>query len=190
LVVLTVIGGVGFGPHGPDDFDALAQHADPLLWGSEVKAVTLVLMLVPTRTDTEVKTSTADYVDGRRNLGDDRRVAVRIARHHLSEPNSTRALADRSHHGPALKHRRVNRLGDVVKVVVDPHRIEAEFFGQNGEINGALPLDLRIGNILVLAFPTLRNECAEGKVRSHTRTLTRAAGSASRKAVDSKFHGD
>src|SRR5207344_328575 len=104
----------------------LAQHADAILRPWELEAVALVLVLVPSGTDTPIEAATADHVDRRRDLGEHAGLPIAVASDHLPQPNGRGSLADRGHRRPALEHCFTGRAGHVVEVVVHPDRVIAE----------------------------------------------------------------
>ena len=84
--------------------DRLLESVDPLADGRQVDAVAAVLVLVPARPDAEDQPSVADVVDGHRLLGQQGRVAERVARDEDAEPDPTRPDSDRGEERPGLGH--------------------------------------------------------------------------------------
>ena len=127
----------------------------------EVVAVGPVLVLVPAGPDPPVEPPAADDVDVGRDLGQQCRVAVRGAAHHLAEAHPAGPLAEGRQRGPALEHRLVRRDRDVVEVVVDPERVVAERLGQLRNLDGRGPLGLGALDAGQLGLPALGHERPE-----------------------------
>ena len=59
---------------------------------------------------------------------------------HLAEADRAGHLADRGHRRPTLEHGLLRRPRDVVEVVVDPDRVEAEVLGLRGDSRHGRPM--------------------------------------------------
>ena len=169
-VVAALVRRLLVGPHRVHDLDALSKHPDAHLRLGELEAVAAVLVLVPAGTDAPVETAAADDVDGRGDLRQHARLAIRVAADHLAEADATRALADRRHRRPALEHGFVGGARDVVEVVVHPDRVVAELLGEHGDLDRLRPLRLGAVDRRQLHLPALGQERPEDHV-AHVRTI-------------------
>src|SRR5690606_17381834 len=75
----------GFRPHRADDLDALAEHGHALLRLREAIAIGAPLVLVPAGAVTGIEAAVACHVHGRRDLGEEGRLAIAVAVHHLAD---------------------------------------------------------------------------------------------------------
>ena len=106
--------------------DALFELADTHRRFREFQAVAEVLGLVPSGADPHLEPAVRDHVDVRCDLGEIGRVAVRVARAHLSKPDGARRRGERCHECPRLVARLLGRDRERVEVVEDPRRLVAE----------------------------------------------------------------
>ena len=84
-VVATLERWLVFAPHVMDDLARFAKHGHALARLGEPQAVGVPLVGVPPGAKADDQPSMAECVDGRRHLGQDRRIAVAKTRHHLAD---------------------------------------------------------------------------------------------------------
>ena len=109
------------------DVQRVLEALEALLQRREVEPVRLVLLLEPGRADAEHGTAAGDDVDRRRELGQQRRVAVGDAADQQAEVDRRRPRGERGEDRVALHHpvlRRADRR-DLVEVVHHRDRAEA-----------------------------------------------------------------
>ena len=103
-VVVAREGEGALAPQPADDLELLGEHRHPLAGGGEREAERRVLALVPARTEAERHAAARDLVGGRRELGQDRRVAERRRRDHRAEPQRGRRRGQRADGAPGVEH--------------------------------------------------------------------------------------
>src|SRR5713101_7490862 len=85
LIILAFKGGLFLCPHGANHLDRFAQIAQALRRIRIVVAVSAVLVLIPTCSNTEIEPSVTEYINGARHLCQQRGMAIAIARDHLAD---------------------------------------------------------------------------------------------------------
>src|SRR5438105_1638335 len=95
-------------------------------------AIHLMLHFRPGGADPELQPSTREVVDCYRDLGQQRRVTVRIAGDHAAKAHALRGDGHRCLERPALEHRPIWPPGaDRRQMVEDPHMVEARLVGDS-----------------------------------------------------------
>ena len=83
------------------------EVVEPAARGAELVAVLVVVLLLPARPDAEDQPALRDVVDGARHVGQQFRVAVRVAGHQRADLEARRLLGPGAQHRPALVVRTV-----------------------------------------------------------------------------------
>src|SRR5581483_5182159 len=159
------------GPERLDDPQRLAQPADAVV--ETLEAVHLVLDLGPRRADAELEAAARKVVDRHRLLGEQRRVAVRVAGDQASDAHAPGRLGHRRLERPALEDRAVRAAGaDRCEVVEVPHVVEAALVRNSPY--GAQRLDGRVlaGQLQPEAQRMARARHYVRNRLGHTRTAT------------------
>src|SRR5216683_3049358 len=120
LIILAFKGGLFLRPHGANDLDRFAQIAQALRRIRIVVAVSAVLVLIPTCSNTEIEPSVTEYINGARHLCQQRGMAIAIARDHLADAYGSGITRQRSRGHPAFKRHFRRRVWNRVKVVNQP----------------------------------------------------------------------
>src|SRR5690348_8470321 len=123
-IVLAAERRIVFRPHLGDDLARLAEPAHAFACLGEAIAVRPPLMLVPARPQPAVEPSVAQHVYRGRHLGQQRRVAVAVAGHHLADVDPAGIAGKRCGDRPALEGGVEGGLWDRMEVIVDPDRVE------------------------------------------------------------------
>src|SRR5438105_2741423 len=111
------------------DLQRFAQPADAMV--ESLDAVHLVLDLRPRGADPELETAAREVVDRDSELGQDDRVAIRVAGDQASDAHALGGLGHRRLERPALVNRAVGAAGpDGRKVVEVPQVVESAFVGK------------------------------------------------------------
>src|SRR3954468_9732853 len=119
-------GGGGSEPPEPvaDDGQVRLEVSQPARRGPELVAVLLVVAIEPARSDTEDEPPVADVVDGARHVGEQARVAVRVARDERAELRGRRLRRDRAEQRVRLEVRRVGVAVEREEVVPHPDAVD------------------------------------------------------------------
>src|SRR5256885_1562296 len=103
LVVCSLKGSFLLCPHRQDNLYGLPQLAQTLASPRIGIAIGPVFMLIPACANTQFKATMAEHIDGARHLCQERRVAITVAGHHLTEANTFGVASESSHACPAFK---------------------------------------------------------------------------------------
>src|ERR1035437_5574220 len=132
--------------HPAHDRQRLREPAKPFRWPvPEFEAEVAGLVLVPGSPDAEVGPAAADVVQGRRHLGHECGVPVRISPDHESDPDPLRRGRPGRDRQPTLIERPVRVADDGVEMVPRPEAVVSEPFGpqtcipQGGPIGVLVP---------------------------------------------------
>ena len=114
------------GEHRANDRERLIKTIHPFTQGRKLEAVARVLDVVPGCAEPEDRPAAGQHVEGRRGLREQRRVAVRDARHERAQPDTAGLAGKRRQGRPCLEHR--IRHGPDARDLVEMvhHRDEAE----------------------------------------------------------------
>ena len=96
---------------------------------AERVAVLEVVALEPARADAEDHATARDVVDGARHVGEQVRIAVRVAADERAELHALRHLRERGEQRPALEVRAVGVAVQRVEVIPDVDAVDAEILG-------------------------------------------------------------
>ncbi len=77
-------------------------------------------MLIPARPDAEVQAATREHIDSARHFGQQRRMAIAIARDHLSDADGSGITRQRSRAHPAFKRHFLRGGWNGLKVINEP----------------------------------------------------------------------
>ena len=75
------------GEHRLHDVQAFLEHLEPRAHRRELVAVSLILLVHPSRAVADFETAVADMIDRRQRLRQQRRIAIRVADDHGADPN-------------------------------------------------------------------------------------------------------
>ena len=120
--------------HRGDDVQRLSEPIEAVGERPELETECVVLAFVPARADAENRPPTADHVEGCHRLGQDRRVAIRVAGNESGELNLLGDAGQCAEGRVALQHRFVGLAdaGQLVEVVHQQERVESGGFGLAG----------------------------------------------------------
>src|SRR5713226_4447686 len=130
VVVASLEGRSLLGEQRLDDAQRFAQASDPVV--EALKPVHLVFDLRPRGADAELQPPAGQMIDGHGLLGEERRVAIGVARHKAADPDSLGRLGHRGLERPAFVDRAVGpAAADRGEVVEVPYVVEARFFSDS-----------------------------------------------------------
>ena len=112
-----------------DDRQVAVEVAQAAADGAELVAVLVVVALEPARADAEDEAAVADVVDRARHVGEQVRVAVRVAGDEGADLRALRRLRERGQHRPALEVLAVRVAAQREEVIPRPQRLDAEPLG-------------------------------------------------------------
>ena len=120
---------------------AAREVAEPARRGAELVAVLVVVALEPAGADAEHEATVAEVVDRARHVGEQVRVAVRVARHERADVGVLGLDGHRREQRVRLEVRGVGVAVQRVEVVPDPDAVDVERVG--GAPRGAQVVDGR-----------------------------------------------
>ena len=109
---------------GDDDIARLVEAVHAVADAEQVDPVRVRLVGVPPGAEPELQAAVGDLVERRRHVGEDRRVAVRHARHEHADAEAARRLRQRREGEPPLEARAAAVAEDRLEVVERPTRLE------------------------------------------------------------------
>src|SRR6266704_4836290 len=90
-------------------------------------AIRAIFVLIPARPDAKVQAAMREHVDGARHFGEQRRMAIAIARDHLADADGPGITRQRSGAHPAFKRHFLRGAWNRVKVINEPDGSETNF---------------------------------------------------------------
>ncbi len=131
MIGIDPLTGPGFSLREPpvDALERVLEVMEPRRDGAERVAVLEVVALEPARADAEDHATARDVVDGARHVGEEIRVAIRVAADERAELHALGHLRERGEQRPALEVRTVGIAVQRVEVVPDVDAVDAEILG-------------------------------------------------------------
>src|SRR5713226_7180335 len=120
LIIVALEVRLLLGPHRQNDLNRLAQMTQTLRGLRILIAIGAIFVLIPARPDAKVQATMREHVYSARHFGQQRRMAIAIARDHLADAYVAGITRQRSRTHPAFKRHFRRRVGDRMKVVNQP----------------------------------------------------------------------
>src|SRR5438094_245375 len=119
LIVGPFKGGFVLRPHRQDDLNRLAQTTQALTCTRIGVAIATILVLVPTRSDTQFKTAMTEYIDSAGHLCKQRWIAIAVTGHDLTNAHTFRVASQGGDARPSFKGHLLDGWRDGMEVCVE-----------------------------------------------------------------------
>ena len=146
--------------HRQNNLEGFLELLETIGERSEFEAERVVLELKPTGTNAELCAPVGNNIERRHDLGEERRVSIRVAGHERTEADGARLARERAEQRVTLKHVRfgITEHRQLIEVIHHHHRVEATAVGglrlRGNLVEQASGVDAGVGEVRDLVAET------------------------------------